>query len=29
MALYPHTFEGKETLQPGARGEYFQADLPG
>ena len=29
MALYPHTFEGKETLQPGARGEIFQADLPG
>lgn len=29
MALYPHTFSGKETLQPGARGEIFQADLPG
>lgn len=29
MALYPHTFTGKETLQPGARGEIFQADLPG
>lgn len=29
MALYPHTFSGKETLQPGARGESFQADLPG
>lgn len=29
MALYPHTFTGKETLQQGARGEIFQADLPG
>lgn len=29
MALYPHTFTSKETLQPGARGEGFNADLPG
>ena len=29
MALFPHTFTGKETLQPGARGEAFQANLPG
>lgn len=29
MALYPHTFTSKETLQPGARGETFQTDLPG
>lgn len=29
MALYPHTFTSKETLQPGARGETFKTDLPG
>lgn len=29
MALFPNTFTSKETLQPGARGESFQADLPG
>lgn len=29
MALYPHTFSSKETLQPGARGETFNADMPG
>lgn len=29
MALHPHTFSSKETLQPGARGETFRADMPG
>lgn len=29
MALYPKDFQGKDRLQPGARGEIFQADLPG
>lgn len=29
MALYPGSFNGQEILQPGARGETFQADLPG
>ena len=29
MALHPGTFNGQEILQPGARGETFQADLPG
>ena len=29
MALYPYTKQGKDVLQPGARGEIFQADLPG
>lgn len=29
MALYPGSFNGQEVLQPGARGETFQADLPG
>lgn len=29
MAIYPKNFGGKEKLQPGARGEIFQADLPG
>lgn len=29
MAKYPSNFQGKEFLQPGARGEVFQADLPG
>lgn len=29
MAIYPYGFQGKETLQPGARGETFQSDLPG
>lgn len=29
MALYPGNFEGQEVLQPGARGETFQASLPG
>lgn len=29
MALYPTNFSGKETLQPGARGESFQTDIPG
>ena len=29
MALQPTRFVGKERLQPGARGEIFQANLPG
>lgn len=29
MANYPYSFTGKETLQPGARGEIFQSDIPG
>ena len=29
MALHPHTNTSKETLQPGARGESFNANLPG
>jgi hypothetical protein len=29
MALQPYTYQGKDTLQPGARGEIFQSDLPG
>lgn len=29
MALYPGDFSGQEVLQPGARGETFQASLPG
>ena len=29
MALYPYTRQGKDVLQPGARGEIFQSDLPG
>jgi hypothetical protein len=29
MALFPYGFQGKETLQPGARGELFQTDIPG
>lgn len=29
MALQPNSFTGKERLQPGARGETFQANLPG
>lgn len=29
MALYPYTTQGKDTLQPGARGEIFQTSLPG
>lgn len=29
MGLYPSTREGKYNLQPGARGETFQADMPG
>ena len=29
MAMYPQNFKGKETLQPGARGEIFNANLPG
>lgn len=29
MALYPKEFGGQDRLQPGARGEIFQADLPG
>ena len=29
MALHPDTFSSKETLQPGARGESFQVDIPG
>ena len=27
--MYPQNFKGKETLQPGARGEIFNANLPG
>ena len=29
MAIHPNSFMSKQTLQPGARGEMFQADLPG
>jgi hypothetical protein len=29
MALHPNSFSGQDRLQPGARGETFQADLPG
>ena len=29
MANYPYSFTGEETLQPGARGEIFQSDIPG
>lgn len=29
MALYPKNFNGQDRLQPGARGEMFQSDLPG
>jgi len=29
MALQPSSFQGRESLQPGARGETFQANLPG
>lgn len=29
MALHPNSFMSKQTLQPGARGEIFQQDLPG
>lgn len=29
MALNPYTYSGKDILQPGARGEVFQANLPG
>lgn len=29
MALYPSNFNGQEILQPGARGETFQVDMPG
>lgn len=29
MALQPYTKSGREVLQPGARGEIFQANLPG
>ena len=29
MALYPNHFSQQDTLQPGARGELFQANLPG
>ena len=29
MALYPNNFNGKDTLQPGARGERFQSQFPG
>lgn len=29
MALQPNSYTGQEKLQPGARGEIFQADLPG
>lgn len=29
MSIHPSTFNNKQTLQPGARGELFQADLPG
>lgn len=29
MALKPTNYTNKQTLQPGARGEMFQADLPG
>lgn len=29
MAIHPNSFMTKQSLQPGARGEIFQADLPG
>ena len=29
MALYPKNFNGQDRLQPGARGEMFQTDIPG
>lgn len=29
MALHPSKFNGQEKLQPGARGEIFQVDMPG
>ena len=29
MAIHPNSFMSKQSLQPGARGEIFQADLPG
>lgn len=29
MALHPNTFVGQDRLQPGARGETFQVDIPG
>lgn len=29
MALHPSKFHGQDKLQPGARGEYFQANYPG
>ena len=29
MALQPRDYTTNEHLQPGARGEIFQADLPG
>lgn len=29
MALHPNSFMSKQSLQPGARGEIFQQDLPG
>lgn len=29
MALHPNTFVGQDRLQPGARGEAFQVDIPG
>jgi hypothetical protein len=29
MALQPNSFNGQDKLQPGARGETFQANLPG
>jgi hypothetical protein len=29
MALHPSNFNGQDRLQPGARGETFQSDMPG
>ena len=29
MAIYPKNFNGQDRLQPGARGEIFQSDIPG
>ncbi len=29
MALYPNNFNGQDKLQPGARGEIFQINMPG
>lgn len=29
MALQPNSFQGQERLQPGARGEIFQVNIPG